>query len=90
MTRMAAGYIDDKIVMARQLLREGKSLKAMAPYLGYRSGEGVRAYLKSMGLPTASIKGTRYRPTYSDEERQVRSQSMKRWYASYRLQKEGS
>lgn len=81
---IAGGYVDDKIVRARKLLREGRTLEEMAPELGYKQGSSVRMYLIRMGLPLPSIKGTRHKPVHSDEGNQLRSQRMKEWHANRR------
>jgi hypothetical protein len=82
---IAGGYVDDKVVRARKMLRDGMSLQEMAPALGYKEGSSVRMYLIRMGLPLPSIKGTRHRPSYSDDQKQVRSQKMKEWHANRKL-----
>jgi hypothetical protein len=84
---IAAGYVDDKVVLARQLLRQGVKLDDMAPLLGYRSGSSVRDYLIRMGLSLPSIKGTRHRPVHSDDEKQRRSKAMKAWNEANRSER---
>lgn len=86
---IAAGYVDDKVVLARQLLRQGMKLDDMAPLLGYRDGSSVREYLKRMELPLPSIKGTRHRPVHSDDEKQRRSRAMKAWHQAQKEKRHG-
>jgi len=76
---IAAGYVDDKIVLARKLLRAGLTMQEMAPLLGYKHRTSVGYYLRRMGVDLPSIKASRYKSVYSDDERQ----------ANHKLSKEG-
>lgn len=81
-----AEHSDAKVTLARKLLRQGATASDMATALGYKDASSVRYYLKKLGLPMPSIKGTRYRPTHSDEKRQEQSRKMREWHATNRLQ----
>jgi len=83
--RIAAGYVDDKIVLARELLRAGLTMAEMAPALGYKNRSSVSYYLRRMGVDLPSVNKPRYKPEYSDDEKQVRSEKMKAWHANRRL-----
>jgi hypothetical protein len=54
---IAAGYVDDKIVAARRMLKANFTLSEMAPALGYRNKSSVAYYLRMAGLPLPSVKG---------------------------------
>ena len=82
---LMTGLVDDKVVTARRLLREGASLRQMAKPLGYTSPGGVAHYLKSMGLPVPSIRGKSHKPPQSDAINQRRSEKMKAWHATHEL-----
>ena len=47
---ISGGYVDDKIVTARKLLREGKTMKEIGKVIGL-SKDGTRHYLQRMGVP---------------------------------------
>ena len=70
MTHWSAAYGDDKVVLARRLLREGKSANEMAGPLGYKTSHGVRKYLRTLGLPLTFGKGKKVRQSQPDDERQ--------------------
>lgn len=85
---IAGGYADDKVIRARQLLRDGKTLIEMMKPLGYRDPSSVRTYLKRMGLPMPTNRSTGNRRPRSDEEKQAHSQRMKSWHSSHNLHEE--
>jgi hypothetical protein len=51
LARIAGGYVDEKIVVARRLLREGKTLKQIGEVIGM-SRDGAKDYLNRMGART--------------------------------------
>jgi predicted transcriptional regulator len=54
---IAAGYTDEKIVLARKLAREGYTYEQMAPLLGYSTGVSVRNYFKVNNLVKPPVRG---------------------------------
>lgn len=60
-TIMGGGLIDDKIVTARRLLREGKTMAEIAKEIGYKSKESVRYFLRANGIAAPERAGFKIR-----------------------------
>ena len=77
---IAGGYVDDKIVLARKMLAEGRPMQEIAQAIGYKDASSCRRYMARMGCALPSIKPRHY-PSHTDEQRRHLSNKMKEWWA---------